>query len=118
MFAFIFVPNEGHVLVQNLMLTATVVVFAACVAFYAGKGLAALYRALTAWRGDAQQMDLFEITIQHKRDRWRKVIAAALVAVALASGGWIGVATLHADVVITCDQIPWWTIEYWWLCSK
>lgn len=49
-----------------------------------------------------------------KHTRVRLLVAMALAVVV------VGAATVLATdgFPVSCDTMPWWTLEYWWLCSK
>lgn len=70
-----------------------------------------LYRWATTWNGDAAQGELFEIEIHDHSGRWRKLIAAVLVAVALS-----GTAVALEAYPLSCETMPPWTIEYFFYC--
>jgi hypothetical protein len=56
------------------------------------------------------------IAFQMPADRIpRRNIVGALVAVAI-FGAYCAVVSA-ADLVMSCEWMPWWTIEYWLYCS-
>lgn len=104
----------SHPVMPELMADATFIVMVGLLMTLAVKvcqWAVLLYRWLTTWNGDGEQGDLFEIEIHDESGRWRKLIAAVLVAVALG-----GTAVALQAYPLSCATMPPWTIEYWLYC--
>jgi hypothetical protein len=114
MVAVIMFQSEALDVALGFLVLCTLVAFVVAVGYYAVRGVFALVRKIRAVLWGEPFSVPTGLQIRGRDGRWRNVIGAAFMAVALAA---LFSTTLQAgDLVMSCEWIPWWTVEWWFYC--